>query len=189
MVDYRKSTTAGVGHHLLVGALAAAATVGATNAVAAVDIFLKIADIKGESKDSKHSGEIDLLTWSWGVNGPTVPDKQKALAQPACAEPLSVTKFVDRATPPLVTSAALNTTIPSATLTVRKAGETPIEFLVLNLAGVTVKSLATGGSTGEDRLTENVSLGFTSATITYTPQKADGSADTPVSATAPGSCP
>jgi type VI secretion system secreted protein Hcp len=188
MVDYRKSTTAGVGHHLLVGALAAAATVGATNAVAAVDIFLKIADIKGESKDSKHSGEIDLLSWSWGVNGPTVPDKQKA-AQPACAEPLSVTKFVDRATPPLVTSAALNTTIPSATLTVRKAGETPIEFLVLNLAGVTVKSLATGGSTGEDRLTENVSLGFTSATITYTPQKADGSADTPVSATAPGSCP
>ena len=34
----------------------------------AVDVFLKIGDIKGESKDSKHKGEIDVLSWSWGVS-------------------------------------------------------------------------------------------------------------------------
>ena len=33
----------------------------------ASDIFAKIGDIKGESADSKHKGEIDILSFSWGV--------------------------------------------------------------------------------------------------------------------------
>ena len=33
----------------------------------AVDMFLKIDGIKGESKDSKHKDEIDVLAWSWGL--------------------------------------------------------------------------------------------------------------------------
>src|SRR5450759_933279 len=32
----------------------------------AVDYFLKIDGIKGESHDSKHKDEIDLVSWSWG---------------------------------------------------------------------------------------------------------------------------
>ena len=34
----------------------------------AVDMFLKIGDIKGESADDKHAGEIDVLAWSWGMS-------------------------------------------------------------------------------------------------------------------------
>ena len=34
----------------------------------AVDMFLKLDGIKGESKDSKHSGEIEILAWSWGLS-------------------------------------------------------------------------------------------------------------------------
>ena len=34
----------------------------------AVDMFIKIADIKGESGDSKHKGSIDVLAWSWGMS-------------------------------------------------------------------------------------------------------------------------
>jgi len=33
----------------------------------ASDIFAKIGDIKGESPDDKHKGEIEVLSWSWGV--------------------------------------------------------------------------------------------------------------------------
>ena len=33
----------------------------------ASDIFAKIGDIKGESLDDKHKGEIEILSWSWGV--------------------------------------------------------------------------------------------------------------------------
>ena len=33
----------------------------------ASDIFAKIGDIKGESRDAKHKDEIEVLSWSWGV--------------------------------------------------------------------------------------------------------------------------
>jgi type VI secretion system secreted protein Hcp len=188
MDDTKNRSTARVGHHLLVGALAAAATVGATSAAATTDMFLKIGDIKGEVTDKSHPNEIEVLAWSWGVSGQIAGDSKKA-TQPACAQPLSVDKHVDKATPPLMMNAALNTTISNATLTLRKAGVTPIEFLVVNLAGVTVKTVTNGGSAVDDRMKETVTLGFTSATISYTLQNPDGSVGTPVSAITPGSCP
>ncbi|MGH3042713.1 MAG: Hcp family type VI secretion system effector, partial [Gaiellaceae bacterium] len=41
----------------------------------AVDYFLKVDGIPGESADSKHKGEIDVLAFSWGVSqsGSPVP--------------------------------------------------------------------------------------------------------------------
>ena len=77
MDDTKNRGTSRVGHHLVVGALAAAATIGATGAVAAADMFLKLGDIKGESTDAKHPGEIAVLAWSWGVNGPIAGDRKK----------------------------------------------------------------------------------------------------------------
>ena len=49
--------------------------VGGSNpdAFAAVDMFLKIKNIDGESKDSVHTNEIDILAWSWGVSNPGSP--------------------------------------------------------------------------------------------------------------------
>ena len=39
----------------------------------AADIFAKIGDIKGESLDSKHKDEIEVLSFSWGLtNGASV---------------------------------------------------------------------------------------------------------------------
>jgi len=34
---------------------------------AAVDMYIKIEGIKGESRDKQHKGEIDVLAWSWGM--------------------------------------------------------------------------------------------------------------------------
>jgi len=34
----------------------------------ASDIFIKIGDIKGESNDDKHKDEIEVMSWSWGMN-------------------------------------------------------------------------------------------------------------------------
>ena len=39
----------------------------------AVDMFLKLDDVKGESKDSKHKEEMDVLAWSWGASQSTSP--------------------------------------------------------------------------------------------------------------------
>jgi len=177
-----------VGHHVLVGAFAAAAAIGTTSAVAASDIFAKIGDIKGESIDAKHPGEIEVLAWSWGVNGPTAGDKKNP-GVPACGEPLSIDKSVDRASPLLVTGASLNTTYPTAKLTVRKSGQDQLEFLVVNLAGVTVKALVNGGPDAAGAMKERLTLAYTSATFSYSPQKPDGSLDAAITGTAPASCP
>ena len=40
-------------------------------------------------------------------------------------------------------------------------------------------SVSTGGSGGEDKLTENVSLNFAQAKVSYKEQKADGSGEAP----------
>ncbi|MNP82799.1 hypothetical protein D3C76_1815560 [compost metagenome] len=40
-----------------------------------------------------------------------------------------------------------------------------------------ISSLSTGGSGGDDRLTENVTLNFGKVTVDYQPQKADGTKD------------
>jgi type VI secretion system secreted protein Hcp len=188
MGDPKDRGASRVGHHLVVGALAAAATIGATGAVAATDMFLKIGDIKGESADAKHPGEIEVLAWSWGVNGPIAGDTKKS-GVPACSEPLSVEKLVDSATPPLATGASLNTTFSTATLTVRRSGDKPIDAVVVKLAGVTVKRLENGGPEGDGYMKEKLSLAYTSATFTYTAQKQDGSAGASVSGSAPASCP
>jgi type VI secretion system secreted protein Hcp len=188
MGDSKNHGASRVGHHLVVGALAAAATIGATGVVAATDMFLKIGDIKGESADKQHPGEIEVLAWSWGVNGPAAGVSKKD-GGPACSEPLSVEKFVDSTTPPLATGASLNTTFPAATLTVRKSGDRPIEFVVVKLAGVTVKTLENGGPDGEGYFKEKLTLAYKSAAFTYTPQKADGSAGASMTGSAPASCP
>ena len=66
---------------------------------------------------------------------------------------------------------------PEAVLTVRKAGKTALEYIKLTMKELIVSSVSTGGSGGEDRLTENVVLNFAEFKVEYTPQKPDGSGD------------
>jgi type VI secretion system secreted protein Hcp len=94
---------------------------------------------------------------------------------------LSITKYVDKSSPVLMLMVANGKHIVDATLTVRKAGENPIKYIVIKMKEVMVTSLSTGGSGGEDRLTENITLNFGEVEFDYLPQKTDGTADTAVS--------
>jgi type VI secretion system secreted protein Hcp len=69
-----------------------------------------------------------------------------------------------------------------ALLTVRKAGEKPLEYIKLTMKEVIVSSVSTGGSGGEDRLSENVTLNFAEYKIEYSPQKPDGTGEAAVEA-------
>ena len=61
-----------------------------------------------------------------------------------------------------------------------KAGEHPVEYVKIKMEDVLITSVSTGGSGGEDRLTENVSLNFAKVSVDYTPQKDDGSPGTAI---------
>lgn len=155
-----------------------ATVVASPAAFAAVDMFLKIDGIPGESTHKAHKGEIDVLAWSWGASSTSTATAKQA----SCVkvQDMSFTKYFDAATPKLISSMANGGTIANAKLTVRKAGENPLEYIVIDLNNVVVTSSSSGGSGGEDRLTENITLNFASATVTYRPQNADGSAGTPI---------
>jgi type VI secretion system secreted protein Hcp len=134
----------------------------------AVDMFIKIDGIKGESKDSKHKGEIDVLAWSWGLsNSGTFHSGGGGGAGKANVQDLSFTKYVDAGSADLQLSCATGKHIKNATLVVRKAGDKPLEYIIIVLTECLITSVSTGGSGGEDRLTENVTINFEEVHYTY----------------------
>jgi type VI secretion system secreted protein Hcp len=141
----------------------------------AVDIFLKIDDIKGESVDSKHGGEIEVQVWNWGMSqSGTTHTGTGGGAGKVNVQDISVTKFVDMSTPNLIKASCKGSHFKQATLTVRKAGNTPLEYIVLKLYDVIVSAVTTSGSGSDDRQTETVTFNFGKFEYTYTPQTATG---------------
>lgn len=141
----------------------------------AVDMFIKVGDLKGESKDASHKAEIDVLAWSWGVsNSGSAHTGGGAGAGKANVQDLSLTKYIDLSSPDLLLACCNGKHFPEATLTVRKAGETPLEYLKIKLTEVLITSVSTGGSGGEDRLTENITLNFAKVNVDYMEQTEKG---------------
>jgi type VI secretion system secreted protein Hcp len=144
----------------------------------AVDMFLKLEGLKGESADDAHKDEIDVLAWSWGVSqSGTMHAGGGGGAGKASFQDVSVTKWVDKSSHALLKAVSVGQHIPSALLTVRKAGEKPLEYIKITMNDCLISSISSGGSGGEDRLTENISINFGNFSYEYTPQKEDGSGD------------
>ncbi len=140
-----------------------------------MDMFIKIGDVKGESRDQTHKEEIDVLAWSWGAsNSGSAHVGGGAGAGKVNVQDLSFTKYIDMASTELFLACCDGKHFPEAVLTVRKAGEKPLEYLTIKMNEILVTSVSTGGSGGEDRLTENVTLNFAKVTVTYKEQAAAG---------------
>jgi type VI secretion system secreted protein Hcp len=149
----------------------------------AVDMFLKIDDVKGEAQDKTHKDEIDVLAWSWGMStSATAHAGGGGGSGKVNVQNLSLTKWVDKATPNLVMATCNSKHYKEALLTVRKGGESPLEYIKVTMKEVLIASVSTGGSGGEDRLTETVTLNFGEFKVEYTPQKKDGTGDAVVEA-------
>ncbi len=141
----------------------------------AVDMFLKIDGVAGESVDADHKGEMDVLAWSWGASqSGTMHVGGGGGAGKANFQDISFTKWVDKGSATLLQALAKGTHLKTANLVVRKSGDKPLEYIKLDMTEVIVSSISTGGSGGEDRLTENVTLNFRDFKLTYTPQDATG---------------
>lgn len=141
----------------------------------ATQMFLKIDGVEGESKDNTHAKEIDVLSWNWGMaQSATSHIGGGGGAGKVNMQDLSVTKYNDKASAKLMQACASGQHFSKATLTVRKAGDQPLEYLVMELSHVMISSISTGLSEEEDRQTENVTLGFATVKTSYTPQDVHG---------------
>jgi type VI secretion system secreted protein Hcp len=147
----------------------------------AVDYFLKIDGVQGESFDVKHKGEIQLESFSWGETSPGgAGPGGGAGAGKVQMQDLVVTMVVSKASPKLMLSCATGKHYKEATLTARRTGKAQQEFLVFKFKDVVVTSYQTGGSAHGDAPIDQASLGFSTIELDYRPQKADGSLDAAV---------
>lgn len=141
----------------------------------AVDMFIKIDTVDGESADAKHKKDIDVLAWSWGASqSGTTHSGTGGGAGKVSVQDLSFTKYVDAASHALLLACCNGKHYDKAVLVVRKAGEDPLEYIKITMEELIVSSISTGGSGGEDRLTENVTLNFAKVKFEYDPQTAKG---------------
>lgn len=146
----------------------------------AVDMFLKLAGgkIKGESLDDKCKDQIDILAWSWGMSqSGSMHLGSGGSSGKVNVQDLSVTKYVDKSTPNLIKNCCNGEQYTDPTvLTVRKSGGQAIEYIKITMQPVIITSVSSGGSGGEERLTENVTLNFGKVKYEYTVQTDTGDA-------------
>ena len=143
----------------------------------AADIFAKIGDIKGESFDDKHKGEIEVLSWSWGLaNAGTMAHGGGGGEGKASFHDLSFTHKIDKASPVLMKSCATGEHIKDATITVRKAGKGQQEFLIIKMNDVLITGISEADGADAGAM-ETVNIAFAKVDVEYKPQKADGSLD------------
>jgi type VI secretion system secreted protein Hcp len=144
----------------------------------AVDMFLQLDGIKGESADKTYKDAIDVLAWSWGLsNSGTFHHGEGGGAGKANFQDFSFTKYVDKSSADLQYAVSSGKHVAKGKLIVRKAGENPLEYLTYEFENILVSSFSTGGSGGEDRLTENVTLNFAKVKSEYWTQGAKGAKD------------
>ena len=139
----------------------------------AVDMFLKLDGVDGESVDIKYAKWIEVLSFSWGISdgsrATNLPGKTPT-AKRAQVTDLSITKYLDSSSPKLFEKCCEGEHIGGATLVMRKAGEKPLEFYKIKLQDILISSVQNGGA-GGGVATEAVSFSFASSMISAVDEK------------------
>ncbi|WP_296225549.1 Hcp family type VI secretion system effector [Ralstonia sp. UBA689] len=142
----------------------------------AQDIFLKINGIDGESQDSSHKNEVEVLAWDWSIEQQsTMHAGSGGGAGKATVTDLSFEHYIDRASPNLMKYCLTGKHIDQAVLVVRKAGGNPLEYLKLTMSDVIVTKVSPRGSVSDEvRMREKVALSFAKIKQEYVVQNAHG---------------
>ena len=143
--------------------------------MAAVDYFLRIDGIQGESTDDKHKGEIDVDSWSWGESHTAAPGAGGGAAGKVQIQDFHFVMRVNKASPKLLLACASGQHLKSAHLSCRKAGKAQQEFLTYTFSDVLVSSYQAGGAEAADVLPiDQVALNYSKIQVEYKEQKPDG---------------
>jgi type VI secretion system secreted protein Hcp len=154
---------------------------GGGGGVFAVDMFVKIDGIDGESTDKNHEGWIDVLAWSWDMSRPegglATSGGRLATGRVTHGD-FSVVKTIDKSTPKLHLKCANGQHIPSVTLELCRANGEQETYMEYELTDVIVSSvsMSTTVQGGETFPIEEVSFNYGKIEWTYTEYDAEGKA-------------
>ncbi len=159
--------------------LASGVVIGAAQPALADDIFLKITGLPGNSMDSKHKDEIEVLNFQQAFSGSGSAVGSGAGGGKATCPQFYITKNVDNSSPGLAEAASYQRTFPSATLVVRQNSEKGYEYYKVVMSSVIVQA-TNSQFTNEGGTYESVAFTARTSSMIYTPQKSDGSPGTPI---------
>ena len=126
------------------------------------DMFLMLDGIKGESADDKHKGEIDILSFSWGLAqmGSGHAGTGSGTGKVDVSD-ISIMKTLDKSSPTLQLACTNGKHITKGKITLRKSGENPLDYLTIDLESVFVSSYQIAHSVGgTDVPSETFALNF-----------------------------
>jgi type VI secretion system secreted protein Hcp len=148
-----------------------------------VAYYLKISEIRGESQDKAHEDEIEITSWSWGLSNHGGPGSGAggAAGKPTFQD-ISLHKRVDRSSPNLANACVRGEHFPEAVLAAQR-GSGPkfsLDLIVMKLSDVTITGFQEGVEDLGSFPSDSFSIRFAKIDYSYTLQKADGTADSPV---------
>ena len=138
-----------------------------------VDFYLKIDSVLGDSLDSHHKDEIEVIDFSWGETHASSLSAAGAAVGKVAIEDFHFTSLIGVASPKLMLLCANGKHLKSAILSGRRPGASQQDYLKITLSDVTVSAYHLSALTGDGPVDE-VSLQFSKVQIDYKPQKATG---------------
>jgi type VI secretion system secreted protein Hcp len=135
--------------------------------------------IQGASIHSKHKNQVPIIAWSWGASntGSLHTGAGFASGGKANVQDISITKYVDACSNALLNACCTGARVDEAWLYVTNATGEQTDFITIALSeGVMVTSVSTGGTGGDERLTENITLHFGKFKYSFQPQDKTGAA-------------
>ncbi len=141
------------------------------------DFFLKIDGVDGKSQDDKHKNEIHIKSFLMAAsNAGSGGSNQGSGVGKARIHDIHVTKELDKSSPNIFLNCLTGKHHPKATITARKAGEKPHEYLKITMEEVFITGYHLSARGSGKTPTENFALNFATVEQEYKGQNADGSA-------------
>jgi type VI secretion system secreted protein Hcp len=146
----------------------------------AIDVYLYIDGIKGESNDDRHKDWIECKSVSFGVEQPksaTASTGGGHTAERCEHRDIVLSKLADLASPILLQTCSAGRTIPKAKFEFMRAdaqGER-VKYFEIEIENVLIGAVSPAVEEG-DILTEDVALKFSKVKWKYTQQKISGGA-------------
>lgn len=159
------------------GAAAATAQPGVNQSTESLqEMFVKLSNTPGSSTDSKHKGEIDVLSYNIAINqsSSTHTGGGSAVGKANFGH-FTFRKYVDKASPNLLKHCAAGKHLDELVLSVCKSGDGQQQYLTMTLNEVFITSVANVSSTETPRVIEEVSCSYGKIKLEVKDQNADGS--------------
>ncbi|MCU7817096.1 MAG: type VI secretion system tube protein Hcp [Candidatus Thiodiazotropha sp. (ex Rostrolucina anterorostrata)] len=134
----------------------------------AVDMFMKIDGVDGESTDDAHSKWIELLNYSHGVSQPT--SGASGTGGRADFHSFTAVKTIDNGTPDLNIKCAKGEHIPKVEVELCLASGDKHTFMKYTMEDVIVNSVVPGGNAGDEaKPLETIEFAYGKIKWEYTP--------------------